>query len=378
MSPCTIPSAAEIETERNRVGFVDGLRGVAILLVLGYHYFCRWAARGYYPYGDMLADFPVFAYGHHGVDLFFVISGFVIAMTLERTGGFLEFAVKRMARLWPAMILCSTLTYAFLLWQPLYFPQSPKNFLSSWTFLSGSVVWSRLIPGLNSGWIDGAYWSLFVEVRFYFLAALCYYLGRTAFWRWFPILATIAAIAYWLANLLHYPAVARNIGDVTIAPYLPWFVLGLSMYCRWKAERRAANFSLALALVSMILIAAADGAPPTSLAAFLLIAAIFLGCLRYEAVNRIFSGVWLTAIGICSYSLYLLHQNIGVTLISLIASALSLNKYAALAVPFVVALAAIMLASVIYRYWEHPMNRKIVASYRQHLESRRRMSLNET
>jgi peptidoglycan/LPS O-acetylase OafA/YrhL len=358
------PSAV-IKTEQDRIGFVDGLRGVAILLVLGYHYFHRWAARGYYPYGDMLADFPVFAYGHHGVDLFFAVSGFVIAMTLERTRGILEFGIKRMARLWPAMILCSTLTYAFLVWQPIFFPQSPKNFLSSWTFLSGTVVWSRIFPGFNSGWIDGAYWSLFVEVRFYLLAALCYYSGRGVFWRWFPILSAIAVAAYWLADLLHYPTIARNISDFTIAPYLPWFLLGLSMYCRWKADVRMANFSMGIALIEMILVSTTFDASPSGLAAFIMIAATFFGCLRFSGMNRMFCCSWLTAIGVWSYSLYLLHQNIGVTLIAVIASALSLNSHEALAVPIVVAAALIPFSGLIYRYWEHPMNRRIVTRYRR-------------
>src|SRR5690606_8749798 len=123
---------------------------------------------------------------------------------------------------------------------------------------SGSVVWHRIFPGLNSGWIDGAYWSLFVEVRFYLLAAVCYFSGRAAFWRLFPILATMAVVAYSLAGLLQYPEIATNIGDATIAPYLPWFVLGLSMYCRWRGDVRTANLSLGHSLLSTILIASTD------------------------------------------------------------------------------------------------------------------------
>ena len=373
----TTQAASCGEVSRGRIAFIDGFRGIAILLVLGYHYFHRWAARGFYPYGDMLAGFPPFEYGYHGVDLFFSVSGFVIAMTLESTRGILEFAVRRLARLWPAMILCSTLTYAFLIWHPIYFPQSPRNFLSSWTFLSGPVVWQRIFPGFNSSWIDGAYWSLFVEVRFYLLASLCYFSNRRGFWLLFPVLAMLSVVAYWLAWSFDSQELAKLIGEVTVAPSLPWFVLGMSMYRRYKRELHAANVSLCLAFSSMILVAATDSRW-SALVTFLIVAVLFLACLSIQRVNRMFSARWLVVLGVSSYSLYLLHQNIGVTLISLIASAFSLEPIPSIAVAVFVATCIALLAWLIYRYWEAPMNRKIVRWFQNSRETRRRILTNET
>ena len=58
-----------------------------------------------YPYGTALADLPGVRFGGCGVQLFFVISGFVIAMTLDRRKTPREFVVRRYARLAPAMLL---------------------------------------------------------------------------------------------------------------------------------------------------------------------------------------------------------------------------------------------------------------------------------
>ena len=69
--------------EANRIDYIDGLRGVAILGVVLFHAYARWTEV--VPYGSRYSDFVIFKNGWLGVYLFFVISGFVITMTLSRT-----------------------------------------------------------------------------------------------------------------------------------------------------------------------------------------------------------------------------------------------------------------------------------------------------
>lgn len=163
---------AGVKTIANdRIAFLDGFRGIAILLVIGYHYFSRFArdGRSIYPYNDVLASPIIFSHGFYGVMLFFAVSGFVIAMTLERTQGFIEFVARRFARLWPTMLLCSVITWCVLWAWPIYWQKNLIDFLPSLTFLDGNLLWGKLSPRLKSDWIDGVYWTLFVEVRFYFM-----------------------------------------------------------------------------------------------------------------------------------------------------------------------------------------------------------------
>ena len=99
-----------------RIGILDGYRALAIGMVVLYHYFARWTppdhAANLYPYGPVLRD--AFSFGYLGVNFFFIISGFVIGMTLERCKTPGEFFVRRFARLWPAMLACSIITFAGL------------------------------------------------------------------------------------------------------------------------------------------------------------------------------------------------------------------------------------------------------------------------
>src|SRR3954471_184909 len=81
-----------------RIAELDALRGLAALGVALFHFSLLDPAAG-----------PGFAIGASGVDLFFIISGFVILMTLERTRDWKDFLVGRFSRLYPAYWACVTL-----------------------------------------------------------------------------------------------------------------------------------------------------------------------------------------------------------------------------------------------------------------------------
>ena len=117
-----VAAFAEDRLHPNRIAALDGLRCFAIVGVLLFHYYGRWTPPAspvnFYPYGGLLAGFAPVRYGFYGVNLFFVISGFVISLTLRRCTGFWDFAMRRAARLWPSMALCAGLTFAVLSIRP--------------------------------------------------------------------------------------------------------------------------------------------------------------------------------------------------------------------------------------------------------------------
>jgi peptidoglycan/LPS O-acetylase OafA/YrhL len=157
---------------------VDGFRALAILMVIGFHYFSRWTAprspENIYPYGGWLADVALFNYGYLGVELFFIVSGFVISLTLFVSSDWADFAWKRFSRLFPTMLLCSLVTYTFLnaVGSP-WFNASYRDFLPSLTF-TDPALWSKALGGSFRS-IDAAYWSLQVEVKFYLWACLLFF-----------------------------------------------------------------------------------------------------------------------------------------------------------------------------------------------------------
>jgi peptidoglycan/LPS O-acetylase OafA/YrhL len=171
----------------HRLRPLDGLRGGAILLVISYHYFYAMAApdnlTDIYPYGNALAGFPVFRFGYLGVELFFLISGFVIALTLETCTTPLEFLIRRLARIWPPLMVWSILTFIIVKSSNSPFSlranQEWPNFLPSLT-MTPPEIWKWVSPKVRM--IDFAFWSLVVEFRFYIIAALLFWiLGRRHF-----------------------------------------------------------------------------------------------------------------------------------------------------------------------------------------------------
>ena len=92
--------------KQERLPALDSLRAIAALAVLSFHY-----TSGYERVvGPHIRPVPNVEWGHFGVELFFVISGFVIAWTLERSSSLADFAFGRVARLYPAYLAGATIT----------------------------------------------------------------------------------------------------------------------------------------------------------------------------------------------------------------------------------------------------------------------------
>ena len=188
---------------------VNFLRALAALLVLSYHVIelAPWPS---FPAGGPALTLRV---GWVGVDLFFVISGFVIGLSslrLYRAGGTdfrSTFMRRRLARIVPLYIFTGTV-FLFLV--------EPGLLLSQWGRLAARVgshlvFLHNLHPGLHSS-INGANWSVAAEMQFYVLAILAVPLLSRARVRWiFAGGLSVAwfsrALAYWLTRDLGNPHV---------------------------------------------------------------------------------------------------------------------------------------------------------------------------
>lgn len=290
---------------RMRVNELDLLRFLAALMVVFYHYTFRGHAAdnlSVMPY-PWLA--PVAQYGYLGVELFFLISGFVILMTAA-SGSLRGFLISRFVRLYPAFWAACTLTSAVtLLLGGERFHVAVSQYLVNMTMLSGFV-------GVRS--IDGAYWSLFVELRFYALIALVLLLGQIK--RIQPLLigwtVVTAALEFVQVGLL------RN---VLIYEYAPYFIAGATFYLvrssgltTQRAGLLLANLALALrhslaALPELDKHYATHNDPIVVGACVVVFFAVMLAVSTGRA-GPIGQRQWLT-VGALTYPLYLIHQNIG-------------------------------------------------------------------
>lgn len=163
---------------------IDGLRAVAVLLVVGFHAFPDWVKGGFI-----------------GVDIFFVISGFLISTiifeNLERNSfSFIEFYSRRIRRIFPSLlvILVASFALGWFTLLPDQYKQLGKHIAGGAGFVSNFVLWNE------SGYFDSAaetkpllhLWSLGIEEQFYIVFPLLLWL---AWKRRFNLLAITVAIA---------------------------------------------------------------------------------------------------------------------------------------------------------------------------------------
>jgi peptidoglycan/LPS O-acetylase OafA/YrhL len=344
-----------------RLEYLDGLRAVAALIVVFFHYFQRFPA--YYPYPAV----PISRYlplGWIGVWLFFVISGFVISLTLHRCASLYEFAVRRFARLWPAMLLCSILTYLVLQIVPASpFPVAARNFLPSLTFIDPKVFnfFGSIARPLD--WMDGVYWSLYAEVQFYALIACVYFAQPRHFARNLPAVAALIVATRVGAQALGLSWIEKLFDQLlTVTLYLPLFMIGVGFY-EEHVGRPARRFFLvgAIGIAAEAFITERADAPEILASVVWVLALAWLG-MRTSAGRSLLSRPWITAVGAASYSLYLTHQRIGVASIHWLGELTQLRGWPALIFPIVVAVLMVQLTVQIYRRWEAPLNRGIVAT----------------
>lgn len=289
---------------------LDLLRFIAALGVVNFHYF--------FGLTDKLSWYR---YGNLGVELFFIISGFVISQSVA-TSTTTQFAVGRFIRLYPLFWISCTLTYVVTLLMPNGIPVKFAEYLISMTML-GDKLSSALGYG---GLVDPSYWSLAVELMFYvgigsFVYLFSWKYIRYFFWGWL----IVSALSFLLK-------IDQNFFmKLLLVRHASYFILGgaLALYfddtVKSKHEKISDILLIAVTLtystfISFIALPAyfipnkLDGiiiAAAHPLLYILVIVAIVTS--KYLQGTR--TRVIFATIGGLTYPLYLLHQVIGNTII---------------------------------------------------------------
>ena len=326
---------------------IDGLRAFAVLSVVLYHAFPK-VLRG----------------GYVGVDIFFVISGFLISSILfkeitENRFSIIAFYGRRIRRIFPALAVCmaAVLAYGFVVLIPFELAQLGKHVFFGASFLSNIVLWSE------SGYFDSAaslkpllhLWSLGVEEQFYiFWPALL--------WLLFRIKAPAGRFLAVLFLASFAINIALSISSPTADFYLPvsrfWELLAGAGLAWRRNIRIAPNVrsamsvaGLAALLISVTVFTAETNFPgwPALLPVAGAMALILAG--PQAIVNRTaLSSRIAVFIGLISYPLYIWHW-------PLISYALIIRMEKPLTPLMAVALvaASVLLAWLTYRFIESPI-----------------------
>ncbi len=285
---------------RQRLVELDALRGVAVLLVMAFHYTARFGEL----YPSAAGAAPAFPFGAYGVHLFFVISGFVIIMTLDRSERAADFLLARFSRLYPAYWTAILITAATLwfLDGPVGKP-SVVQVVQNFTMLQGFF---------NVPSVDGVYWTLEVELLFYVMALAVFCLGllrrvHFAVLAWLA-LAALFASPLWEAHVAGAPF-AGLAARVLILEFAPFFSIGILFYRLYRNQGAAAwNYALIAAALAVIM-----ASQPFAVSLLMVAACGVLWKLAHGGLPALRFGP-LVFVGTISYSLYLLHQKIGYSL----------------------------------------------------------------
>lgn len=331
----------------SRIVELDALRGLAALAVVAFHYTTH--------YGNEVGHIgppPVsLAFGNYGVHLFFMISGFVIFMTLEHTRTAMDFVVSRFSRLFPAYWAAILISAAVVYTIGMTSQQVP------WRDVAIDFTMIQQILGAEH--LDGSYWTLQVELFFYVQMLFWFMLGQLHRIRWIIVAWLVLAVVCGVAekNDINLSYTARELLNVR---HIPYFALGILFYrirtC--PLERRGD-----IALIGLCLVAIGIAFKPVylevaaiSTVIFALFSGGFLGGLRWAP---------FVFLGTISYSLYLLHQAIGFSLIWHLELVGVRASLAALIAAVIVTLLAIGLTFLV----ERPAMRAIRRARRRRLEA---------
>jgi peptidoglycan/LPS O-acetylase OafA/YrhL len=300
---------------------LDFIRFFAALVVVWYHLAYHWWADvngSTAPIMSGIAGFsglgPAAQWGWVGVEIFFVLSGYVIAFSAEgKTAR--AFAVSRFWRLYPAVWICAPLTLlaVVLLAQigvaPFALAEVPNRFLRTIT------LWP------SGPWIEGVYWTLGIELAFY--ALVFSLLAMRSFDRLPWLLAAIG-----LASVLAIPLkdmISPRLAELLLLRHGCFFAIGGMFYLASKQKLPLWQWVLLLVFVAAgcfeiqrsALATEQSGSVPIA-ARLMATAAIGLAPRYNEAILQRFpAGITGLArkVGLATYPLYLLHDVIGLAVL---------------------------------------------------------------
>lgn len=290
--------AATKSLASNRFHAIDVLRGAAAIAVLLSHYVPHLNR-----YAEDVPAFVSMEFGHYAVKLFFAISGFVIFYSLNRCSSLTDFAVLRASRLYPAY------------WASMVMAVFVDVVLLRNPFWLGGIVTNLTMFQEYLGFphLDTVYWSLSVELAFYFIAAMVFFasahrkpLAVVFVWLIVTILWSQTLFEYSPGNAVRSGWLAR----IFALDYAPYFAIGMILFdVSIKGWRTVSLFLILLAILVEYLMFRIEGLLVASSVAAILGLAVH-GRLNFLVCKPT---LWLGGI---SYSLYLLHKNIGIAAIN--------------------------------------------------------------
>ncbi len=278
---------------KKRFQELDALRGIAIFGIVIHHYLMYSYNRPEYSKG-LVSTIDTL---HYIVNWFFVLSGYVVYMTLTKINYLPNFIVNRFSRLFPAYIFAVLITSLIITVSP-YYNYIPADFNRIAINLTMLQHWFRVEA------IDGSYWTLPLELSFYVIVYFVFLSKLNKHVHWFTGIFLIFTL---IVNILAH----RSIALAYTLYYIPvlkagtFFMAGICFYKLF--ENKNDNIAKILILLSLIIqFVIGNWVEVAYIATFYLLLYLFiLQKLQWIVHPKI---LFLARM---SFSVFLLHQYIG-------------------------------------------------------------------
>lgn len=346
----------------HRIRELDGLRAIAALLVISWHYIGT-------PDGTDFVLGRVFYLGHFGVDLFFVLSGYLITtMLLENRASdtyYSSFYGRRAFRIWPIYYLMCVVS--FIGWRSGTNPELFDGTIPGWTYAVGiQNFWMAKLQTYGAYWLAGT-WSLAIEEQFYLI---------------FPLVVRFVPIAILprvLLVIIFVCPVGRLVDGFTTDVFgyyvLPQFradVLSIGALIAWwnfngrRSERirRNARLTLIISATMLPLISIAGTASFHAAAWQHTLAAVFFGAVVFMILENQGSSLLSPLrskvarhLANWSYASYMSHHWVAYFVFKLLVVPRTLTTLSGTATTALAFITTLLLCALSYRWLERPLVR---------------------
>jgi peptidoglycan/LPS O-acetylase OafA/YrhL len=316
-----IDRLARVTTSGRRIRELDGLRFVAIASVFVQHVENELVAHfphGTLPPSDLVAR--LVASSRFGVELFFLISGFILGMPFAaqhilraKKVSLKKYYFRRVTRLEPPYILTLLLWYAILV---LYWGKSARALLPH---LVASLFYLHNVIYHQFSAISAVTWSLEIEVQFYILAPLlaCVFLVRSRWPRRGILIAATILLQQVYKTLFRFAPTLGHIGGPggTLLNYVAFFAMGFLLadvyLVDWKETPKSSLWADAIAIPGWLLLPfyfmpSLSGRVPGSALPYILFVLCWLS-FRSVLTRKFLANSFIMTVGGMCYTIYLLH-----------------------------------------------------------------------
>ena len=335
------------ETRNIRFEGLDGLRGLAAVIVMLAHYSSVFF--NIYPGHEKLTpDALKINLSEPALLVFFLISGFVIPMSLERAGGWKDFLVMRFSRIVPAYWTCLIITFLVTTLIPV-----GGRGLPLWKALINLALLQHVL-GVDD--VDVVYWTLYVELYFYVWVLLSFFFKSGNALEWIMAgLAGLSIVEGFTHVIENLPVLSYRLTGIFMIKHSAYFLAGITLYSAIK-KTRARHYLFFLLFMGAV---AVHSESPARMFVNLAPPLLVWAALRSGQMCAWIPG--LQFLSRISYPLYLVHANVGYT-IMLVVLKYGQGIYAGM---LAAGLCAIVLASLVSYQVEYPAMRWLRQLWRQ-------------